>query len=220
MGASKVERSALVQKRAVDLLVAMGGIELLGHDVAFQHARQLAAAVQSEVEGVQGADAAAKEDLGVLAAQVVLAPFQQAGGHFILRRIAMGQHEIRGADLHRHAVLVFIGAEAGMREAHRTVVLAGHDQPLVVEVKLGKEILFQQVGRDRLEQVRQVLPAPPNGREPGGIRVAKRTIGQHRFNSPSRSFSKPAQNAFENPGLAIGYWPWASGITGGVGFQV
>ena len=41
-----------------------------------------------------------------------------------------------------------------MGEAYRLAVLAGQDQAVVIEVELGKDILFQQVGGNRLDQGR------------------------------------------------------------------
>ena len=136
--------------RAVDLAVAVGGVDLLGDAVGFEHAGQLAAAVEPEVESVQRADAAAVEHLaprggGDRPRSIPAGPSatfaSSQSGRASTRQVVPNSVETASSSS--------VAPKAGVGEPDRPAVLPGQDQAGVVEVKLGEDVLFEQIGRDR-----------------------------------------------------------------------
>ncbi len=169
----KIQQIAAQDDGALDFRVAVLGKRLPGDKIGVEYPRQLASAVEAQVERIQGTDPAAVEDLGPALAQVGFTSLEQPRGHFPLVVVRPNHDHARHAQLGREPALLFVGSEPGMGESHGLVVFQREDQALRIEVELGQQKLLDQIHRDRSCQTRLADPAAPQGDQQRRVRVAK-----------------------------------------------
>ena len=104
---------------AVDLLVAAAKVGLLGHAVGFQARRAFHCRRRGRNRRRAAGESRRHRNLCPALAQVGLAAFQKARGHFGLGAIVSGEDQTGGARLGGNAVFVRGRPEAGMGETDR-----------------------------------------------------------------------------------------------------
>ncbi len=119
---------------AIDLAVAGAGERLLHDDVGLQHAGDLAAAVEAEVERVERIDPAAVDDAGAAAAQVAFAGRQQILSKAGVVATALDHQQVGRAQAEVNRRFVVGRAKPGVGKADRDVVPRRDDQPGRVEM--------------------------------------------------------------------------------------
>ena len=174
-------------ERAIDLAIAVAEERLLGDRVGLQRARQFAAAVEAEVEAVQGADAAAVDHLGAAAMEIVLRAFQQLAGNAGF--VAAGPHHDHAgrAQVGRDRVFGVVGPEGGVGETEHLPVGLGHEQARGIEVGLAEHELFESFHADRGAEPGLPAAALPEGGQLGRVGIVERSDmdarGAHDYSS-------------------------------------